>query len=79
MASLREGKLRLVVYENDHPPAHVHVLGPGWEIRIELTAPPALMTVMGPAKRSDISSALLAVYRNLVPLKQLWSQVHEQR
>jgi hypothetical protein len=79
VASLREGKLRLVVYENDHPPPHVHVLEPSWEIRIELTTPPALMTVMGPAKRSGISSALLAVYRNLVPLKQLWSQVHDQR
>lgn len=77
MASLRDGKLRLVVYENDHSPAHVHVLGPGWEIRIALTTPPALMTVMGAAKRTDVASALRAVYRNLSALRQLWNQLHE--
>jgi hypothetical protein len=26
---LRIGSLRVVIYPNDHPPAHVYVLGPG--------------------------------------------------
>jgi hypothetical protein len=31
---LRIGGLRVVIYPNDHPPAHVHVLGPGWLVVI---------------------------------------------
>jgi hypothetical protein len=33
---LRVGGLRVVIYPNDHPPAHVHVLGPGWLVVIHL-------------------------------------------
>jgi hypothetical protein len=36
---LRIGGLRVVIYLNDHPPAHVHVLGPGWLIVINLIGP----------------------------------------
>ncbi|HSU04295.1 MAG TPA: DUF4160 domain-containing protein [Acetobacteraceae bacterium] len=28
--------LRIVVYPNDHPPAHVYVLGPRWVLVVEL-------------------------------------------
>ena len=28
--------LRIVIYPNDHPPAHAHVLGPGWVVVINL-------------------------------------------
>lgn len=33
---LRVDGLRVVIYPNDHPPAHVHVLGPGWVVVINL-------------------------------------------
>ena len=33
---LRIDGLRVVIYPNDHPPAHVHVLGPGWVVVINL-------------------------------------------
>jgi hypothetical protein len=33
---LRIGGLRVVIYPNDHPPAHVQVLGPGWLVVINL-------------------------------------------
>jgi hypothetical protein len=36
---LRVDGLRIVIYPNDHPPAHVHVLGPGWVVVINLTGP----------------------------------------
>jgi len=26
----------LVIFPNDHPPAHVHVLGPGWVVVVNL-------------------------------------------
>ena len=33
---LREGGLRFVIYPNDHEPAHVHVIGPDWEVVVNL-------------------------------------------
>jgi len=36
---LRAGGLRVVIYPNDHPPAHVHVIGPGWVVVINLFGP----------------------------------------
>lgn len=36
---LRVDGLRVVIYPNDHPPAHVHVLGPGWVVVINLIGP----------------------------------------
>jgi hypothetical protein len=33
---LRIGGLRVLIYPNDHPPAHVHVLGAGWLVVINL-------------------------------------------
>ena len=36
---LRIDGMRVVIYPNDHPPAHVHVLGPGWVLVINLIGP----------------------------------------
>jgi hypothetical protein len=49
------------VYPNDHPPHHTHVLGPGWEIRIELSMPPVRMTIVGKPKMAEITAALRAL------------------
>ncbi len=77
MASLRPKHLRLVVYPNDHPPPHAHVLGPGWEIRVELSHPPTLLTIAGPARTPDVATALLAVAAHLAALRVLWSELHD--
>jgi len=34
--SLRIDGWRIAIYPNEHPPAHVHVLGPGWVVVINL-------------------------------------------
>jgi hypothetical protein len=77
MTSIRVNHIRLVVYPNDHPPPHAHALGPGWEIRIELTQPPALMTVAGKAKVSDVAAALIATSDRLAELRTIWSDLHD--
>ena len=77
MASIYLKNSRLVVYSNDHPPPHVHVLGPGWEIRIELSIPPSLLTVAGSYKKQNIARALLDTEQHLNRLKQLWSDLHD--
>jgi hypothetical protein len=33
---LRIDGLRVVIYPNDHPPAHVHVIGGGWVVVVNL-------------------------------------------
>jgi len=35
----RTGKLRVAIYTNDHPPPHVHVVGPDREAKFELNCP----------------------------------------
>jgi hypothetical protein len=77
MASLRHKHLRLVIYPNDHPPPHTHVLGPGWEIRIELSLPPALMTIAGKPKTADIAEALVAAALHLGELRTIWSDLYD--
>ena len=77
MASIRSNGLRLVVYPNDHPPPHTHVLGPGWEIRIELSMPPVLMTIVGKPKMAEIAAALMAVDVHLKQLRIDWSNLHD--
>lgn len=76
MATIHVGNLRLVIYANDHPPPHTHALGPGWELRIELTDPPALLTVAGAFKKQDVANALMATAAHLVQLQKLWSDLH---
>jgi Domain of unknown function (DUF4160) len=77
MPSIRTNHLRLVVYPNDHPPPHTHVIGPGWEIRIELSHPPALMTIAGKPKSAEIAAALMAAARHLGELRTLWSDLYD--
>jgi hypothetical protein len=38
---LRIEGLRVVIYPNDYPPAHVHVIGPRWVVVINLRGPEA--------------------------------------
>ncbi|WP_396439302.1 DUF4160 domain-containing protein [Limnohabitans sp.] len=77
MSCIRSNGLRLVVYPNDHSPPHAHVHGSGWEIRIELSMPPALMTIMGKPKVAEVTAALMAVDAHLKQLRTHWSQLHD--
>ena len=77
MPSIRFRGLRMVVYPNDHPPPHTHVVGPGWEIRIELLHPPTLMTIAGKPTSAEIAGALLATAQHLGQLRILWSDLHD--
>ena len=33
---LRFANVRIAIYPNDHPPAHVHVIAPDWEIVVNV-------------------------------------------
>lgn len=57
----RENGFRVVIYPNDHVPAHVHVLKGGAEIRIDLgneQNAPILMTIRGSISNKEVARAL---------------------
>ena len=76
MPSIYYQKLRIAIYSNDHPPPHAHVLGPDWEIKIHLTNPPTLLSIMGNPKKYEARKSLLGVSLNIDTLKNFWFQYH---
>ena len=70
--------LRVVIYPNDHRPAHVHIIGNGCEAVFNLDCPdgaPALRENYGFAitKLRSIKAALAA---NLTSFCMEWSKLH---
>lgn len=75
---VNEGGLRVRVFtSNEHPPAHVHVLGAGWEIKVEIGEATRLMSIkQGRPNGRQLNAALELVRRNLDLCRAKWRQVH---
>lgn len=78
---MRIGALRVVVYPNDHRPAHVHVIGDGHEAVFQLNCPAGLAELREnfgfPARSlARIHAALLG---NLAALCRAWESILETR
>jgi len=76
--ALRIGKLRVVIYPNDHRPAHVHIIGPESEATFFLNCPdgpPKLRESMGLDLRRlrEIASLLRG---ELETLCRAWGILH---
>jgi hypothetical protein len=71
---LRIEGLRVVIYPNDHPPAHVHVLGPGWVVVINL-AGPELREAIGCDER-EARRVLRLIAGRTVALMDAWRRFH---
>jgi histidinol phosphatase-like PHP family hydrolase len=74
---LRELGLRIVIFTDDHEPAHVHVFGAG-EIKINLGrdgGQPQLIWAYG-MTRSDIRKAMAVVERHGPLLLEKWRAIH---
>ena len=78
---LRADGLRIVIYANDHLPAHVHVLGDG-EAKIDLTgggtSGPRLVWAEA-MSRADIRRALRLVAERRAFLLARWEEIHGRR
>jgi len=75
---LRLDGLRVVIYPNDHRPAHVHVIGADGEAVFKLngpSGPPELRESVGfrPAELSGMTKALAGA---LPQLLQAWREIH---
>ncbi len=71
---------RVVIYPNDHRPAHVHVIGGGSEAVFDLhcpNGPPELRENYG-FSRGVVRRLKAALLREIVDLCDNWSQVHGQ-
>jgi hypothetical protein len=75
---LRLSGLRVVVYPNDHRPAHVHVIGGGCEAVFELhgpNGPPRLRENYGFTQR-QLVMVLAELSNNLKSLCAAWGENH---
>jgi hypothetical protein len=74
---LRAGGLKVVIYVDDHPPPHVHVLGDG-EAKIRLVGSngrPQVIESVG-MKQGNLRRALLAVSEAQTMLLEEWTKIH---
>lgn len=77
VAVLRADGLRVVIYTNDHLPAHVHVFGDG-EAKINLLGPeggPSLIWADG-MTRGEVRRAIRVVIEQCAFLLQRWEDIH---
>lgn len=72
--------LRVVIYPNDHRPAHVHVIGGGYEALFDLNCPlgpPSLIENYG-FSRAAITRIQRTVGDNIEMLCRSWEGIHGQ-
>jgi hypothetical protein len=72
--------LRVVIYTNDHQPAHVHVFGDG-ECKIDLAGPggaPVLVWADG-TTRAEVRRAMRVVADQHAFLLRRWEEIHGRR
>ena len=75
---LRVRGLRVVIYANDHPPPHVHVIGPGSEARIDLGDQEKRASIVRNRglSRAQLAAVLTAIDRNETLLLRRWREIH---
>jgi len=66
--------LRIVIFVDDHEPAHVHVFGDG-EAKIDLGGDPDLIYAIG-MTRAEIRRAMAVVKEQQAYLLKRWSEIH---
>ena len=71
---LRSGGLRVVIYLNDHPPAHVHVLGSDWVVVINLIGP-VVREVINCGER-EARRAMRLIMSHNAELMDAWNRFH---
>lgn len=75
---IRLGRLRIMMYANDHPPPHVHAIKAGAEARIAIGSEDerASLIANDGLSRRELAAALDAVDRNRTFLLERWRALH---
>lgn len=73
----REAGLRFIIFVDDHPPAHVHVIGDG-TMKIEIAGPDGLPLAIATSgmKRGDRRKAMDVVRDHQEYLLACWREIH---
>ena len=74
----RVRRFRIVIYSNDHLPAHVHAIGPECEAKIALGDEgehPRIVTNDG-LTRAELQSVLTEIGEQVELLRQRWREIH---
>jgi hypothetical protein len=72
---LRINGWRVVIYPNDHPPAHVHVLGPGWVVVINLLQLEVREVIR--CGEQQANQVLQRVAEHRMALMEAWRRFHD--
>jgi len=67
--------IRVLIYPRDHLPPHVHVVGPGFEVKVRLDTLEA-KSKNAPPKIQKLASDL--VRKNLTLCWERWNELHEK-
>ncbi|QDZ39388.1 DUF4160 domain-containing protein [Euhalothece natronophila Z-M001] len=74
---LREQGYRIVIYPNDHQPAHVHVLKAGGEIKVDISKLDEIQVIeVVKMKNKEALTALNLVIKNQKLLLSKWEEIH---
>ncbi len=67
-----------MIYPNDHPPAHVHVVGRGCEALFNLNCPngPVELRENYRFSQNELSQIVAALSRQVKGLCQEWERIH---
>jgi Domain of unknown function (DUF4160) len=72
---LRNSKVRICMYADDHPPPHVHLWRPEWEAMIDLRT---FEVIRGEAPRRELDEALIWIRSNIDALNAKWRELNER-
>ena len=78
--ALRFDGLRVVIYPNDHRPAHVHVIGHGKEAVLDLNCPlrpPGIRENYRFSNR-ELNSIFTFLITSIAELCHAWKQIHDR-
>lgn len=74
---LRAHGLRVVIYTDDHPPPHVHVIGAGeTKIALDETASAVVVVWTVGASFAEARRALRLVQEERMMLLERWNRIH---
>ena len=76
---LRTGNLRVVIYPNDHRPAHVHVIGPAPEAVFYLNCPagPVRLRENDGFSTRELNRIELVLNKHVAELCAAWKEIHD--
>jgi hypothetical protein len=72
---LQDGGFRIVIYLNDHEPAHVHAVKGSGEAKIDIATGVELVSAFN-LKKAEVRRAVAIVAENQELLLARWNEIH---